>query len=245
MSQINEIEETNYLFGYDSSTATWLTDFIWCAITIYLCKIVYKKYNSQKKGYIKNIFLYLFLINLFIVLTTFFGGITHLLFYKNNTLLNKIFWKLTIIFTSIASILFIGLIILLTFNIKNLYVLNLSIFIICCLILLLELISNTNYVEYFSLTSYILIPILSIPLLSNLKKNSSIKTFAHNKFIFAMLLFFCYTAFYSLYLKNICSIPNAYKKGCIFPDWFNHNAILHIIYAIAYYYVNTSITKMS
>jgi len=34
-------------------------------------------------------------------------------------------------------------------------------------------------------------------------------------------------------LRSGCSIPFAWSSGCPFPDWFNHNAVLHLIWGLA------------
>lgn len=34
-------------------------------------------------------------------------------------------------------------------------------------------------------------------------------------------------------LRSGCSIPFAWSSGCPFPDWFNHNAVLHIVWGLA------------
>lgn len=168
--------KNNFKYGYDQSISCYITDFIWCIISIYLSIVSYKKYknyNDTNDTQKKNIYLYLFLINVFISISTFLGGLTHLFFYKNKTINNKIFWRLTIGFASISSILLISLILLLTFKIKS-NIINLINIIICSLLFLTELITDSIIINYFSSLSYILIPLLSIGFFSGTKYNKEL-----------------------------------------------------------------------
>ena len=244
--------KNNFKYGYDQSLSCYLTDFIWCGVTIYYCKLSYDKYinesdnnklnnNELDNSQIKNIYLYLFLINVCISISCFLGGLTHLFFYKDKTIRNKLFWRLTIGFSSISSVMLISLILLLTFKIKS-KIINIVNLVVCSLLFITEIVTDSIFISYFSSLSYILILLLSIPFLSGLKYDKNINEHSP-KFISSMILFFIYTIIYIFYFIPRCGIPNANSKNCILPNWFNHNSVLHIIYCISYSLLNEYIIK--
>ena len=229
----------NYKNNYDESISCYLSDFVLSIISFYYSNIVYDKYIIYEGDIqIKNIYYYLFLTNLFLGICSFLGGITHLHFYKTH----KIFWRLTIIFTSITNLMLFTLILLLTFKINTNIIKNLNI--LFCILLFITNIGNDNeIINYFGIISYIIIPIFSILFLKGFKSNKIFYNNSQNKFMISMFLFFSYTFIYIINLRKNCSIPNAFNKKCIFPDWFNHNSMLHLIYSISYILLNKYIIE--
>ena len=71
--------KNNFKYGYNQSISWWLTDFIWNRVTIYNNKLNNNELDNSQD---KNIYLYLFLINVCIYISCFLGGLTHLFFIK-------------------------------------------------------------------------------------------------------------------------------------------------------------------
>ena len=59
--------------------------------------------------------------------------------------------------------------------------------------------------------------------------------------VISIVTVFVYVYFYIAYLHEGCTVPKAYPKTCLFPDWFNHNAVLHSLLALMYLGVSKSI----
>ena len=60
--------KNNFKYGYNQSISWWLTDFIWDRVTIYNNKLNNNELDNSQD---KNIYLYLFLINVCIYISCF------------------------------------------------------------------------------------------------------------------------------------------------------------------------------
>ena len=62
------------------------------------------------------------------------------------------------------------------------------------------------------------------------------------KFISSMVIFLIYTLTYIINLHPNCNKQN--RTNCLLPNWFNHNALLHLFYSISYILVNLHIIEI-
>ena len=67
------------------------------------------------------------------------------------------------------------------------------------------------------------------------KRNLDPNCFHFNKnlFYFSLIIQFVMMGLYIGVFSSGCSKVEAYESGsCLFPDWFNHNAVLHVVIAL-------------
>jgi len=231
---------------FDQNPATYLTDYLFCisqlAMFFYLRNNIKNISSKNNPNYFqqKTILWFVSVYNLWLGLGFGIGGVYHNIFdmTKGPVLSNEIYWKASM-FSGILACPFAMMIPVLQvvrFEKSTLKTVKIVSFVVALMFAIEE-----AWLEMvgFSIAILILIAWLC---LASLGIKIGIKFFGvqsvgsvNPSFLWAgAFSLIGYLLFYNG-IKPGCDNWNAYPENCPFPAWFNHNAVLHILFIPAYW----------
>jgi len=253
--------QLNFVYPYDMSLACWATDYLMFIGSLYNCKTLLNRYRSRLQDIIKKKDLkisneklsrqklvialnicYVFLLGL----SGLFGGIKHQFFYKGEHYIGRVLWFFACITSSSLSPVCI-MTPFLTLKALSKKGRNL---IVSCVILFSGMLAIEEFIyEKITLGGILLGSVLVMTIISLISTvlyscgDDQIIRFRKSRY-FPGTIFLTSFAFWYTSIYPVCSQPSAFEKGCPVPDWFNHNALLHIVIFISFTLMSRAYIKV-
>jgi len=241
MAQKMEDEYYNFeQFDCDVSVACYMTDYIFAAFCFSMAMKI-SKYRFEQSDFIKTsqaqyIYKILPIYCTLTAISTLLGGVFHH-FPKRQYI-----FDVAGAINGVASVQFV-LILLTTFvHIKSTVLTFLS---KATKLLPLVIIGERFLVGRLNFKALLVICYLVGFLISFISRAKHVLNFNILSYRLGCILAVATAATY-IYIEKGCRKPNAFANGtCIFPDWFNHNAVAHVLFMLCFKltvkpYINSS-----
>lgn len=198
----------------------------------------------------KMLCLYIILTNIFVGGAVFFSGLVHQFFYDETKVLAKMFWSAGVV--SLGLNIFFNIMFPLFLIIKISTIIQYRIIlavtgILASLLAFEELIWEKMSFGLLTILAAIFMALSSFfpTVMKNRILTDSFRVGFRPKLLYPGLAGILFFTGYYLKIRPGCSVALAFEKGlCPFPDFFNHNAMLHVALAFTYWGLNRSFSRI-
>ena len=242
------------------SFACWATDYLMFIGSLYNCKKLLK-YRSKLQDIVKKKDLkisneklsrqklviafnisYVFLLGLSGLL----GGIKHQFFYKGEHYIGRVLWFFACITSSSLS----PVCIMTPFLTLQALSKKAKKLIVASVIVFSAVLATEEFIyEKITMGGILLGSVLVMTAISVFSSilyccgNDQVIRFRKSRYFPGTIILTTF-AFWYTSIYPICTQPSAFEKGCPVPDWFNHNALLHIVIFISFTLMSRAYIKV-